>query len=192
MDYFGNTGEYSDNQKPIGNVIIDLKRLANLADPPISLAEAKTQLRVTFSDDDAEITALILKATRFVENYCNISIIYQRIQLVAQLCEEYVLPYGPIIGIESVQSSVSDTGSGPVNYETSTANWRADGDLYDPAGSYRQRIIYTAGDFCPDDLKDVILSVLTYLYENRGKGVSKEDLLSILVKAQHYQVKAWI
>lgn len=184
---------YTDNTcKPETNVIIDLKRVENIGAMPITLAEAKTQLRVDFTDDDTEITALIPKAIRFIENYCNISIIYQRLQLVAMLVDEYSLPYGPVVGIESVMQAVATQGSGPVGYETSTANWQTDGDLFNAASTYRQKIVYTAGGTLKEDLKQVCLEVITFLYENRGKDVKQDDMLPLLVKAQNYQVKLWI
>ncbi len=183
---------YDDTQKPLGNQIIKLTRVADIGAVPIYLDEAKTQLRVTYSDDDTEITALIKKAIRHVENYCNISIIYQRIELIGRLENEWSLPYGPVIGLESVSTSVSNPGSAPVAYESATTNWTIDGDLFDPMGCYRYKITYTAGNFLPDDLKDVCLQALTFLYENRGKDIKTEDLKNILNNASNYFVPLWI
>jgi hypothetical protein len=182
-----------DWPKPSGNLVIDVRRVANLGAEPVSLAEAKEKLRVTFSDDDNEITALITRARKFVENYCNISIVYQRIQAIVNYSSEWYLPFGPVIGIESVADSQSNCGSGPITYESSTRNWRSDGDLFDPGGCYRMRIVYTAGMVpCPEDLKDVVLQVIVFLYENRGREVSVEDLQTVLHNADSYKVMAWI
>lgn len=174
------------------NDIIDLKRVTVLGSYPVTEAEAKEKCRVTFTDDDSEFTKLIRRATRYVENFCNISITYQRVQLIAILNREWALPYGPVIGIESVQDSAGQTGSGPVSYQTATGNWTIDGDLYGPGGVYRQKIIYTAGMDCPDDLKDVILLVIGFLYENRGATEETAGLMEILSMASNYQVKLWI
>jgi hypothetical protein len=195
---------YTD--RPCGNLVIDIKRVAVIGEYPITLAEAKTQLRVDFSDDDPEITRLIPKAIRHVENHCNISISYQRIQLIGNLAYEQKLPYGPVVGIESVQSNTGATGSGPVSYQPSDGNWTSDGDLFGPAVGFftgaftgndpvrgvRYKIIYTAGNYCPDDLKDVCLQVLTFLYENRGKEVKVEDLQTVLKNADRYFAPSWI
>lgn len=183
---------FDDTEKPLGNQIIRVTRVENIGAIPISLDEAKTQLRVTYSDDDPEITVLIKKAIRHVENHCNISIIYQRIEMIGRLEAEQRLPYGPVIGIESVGSSSGPTGSAPVTYSSAESGWSVDGDLFDTVNCLRYRIVYTAGNYLPDDLKDVCLQVLTFLYENRGKDVKTEDLKSILNNASNYFVPLWI
>ncbi len=171
------------------NVIIDLKRVQNIGAIPITLAEAKTQLRVDFSDDDTEITALISKAIRYIEGYCNISIIYQRVQLIALFDECMKLPYGPVIGIESVSSPNGTPGSAPVAYETYSGEWGSEGDMLTADG--RLKVVYTAGNFLPDDLKDVVLELITFLYENRGKAPAQDEILPILRKAEYYKVCSW-
>lgn len=189
MFYFDNT------DRPLGNRIIDLKRLTDLGPEPVSLTEAKTKLRVDFTDDDTEITALITRARRYVENKLNISVVYQRIQLIACLECEWKLPYGPVVGLEAVSNSQGSSGSGPVTYEPVTSDWQIDGDLYNPAGAfYRQKIVYTAGyGICPDDLKDLILQVVVFLYENRGRGVDVNKLGEIILNnGSQYFVPIWI
>lgn len=183
---------FQDTSQPIQNRVLKLQRVATLGSAPISLAEAKTQLRVDFSDDDTEISALILKAIRHVENWCNISIIYQRILLIAEIATEMPLPYGPVIGIESVSDNQDFRGSGPVVYAASTDDWFTDGDNFAPGSTLRRRIQYTAGNFLPDDLKDVCLQVVAFLYENRGKTVDVGDLETILANAGNYRIQSWI
>jgi hypothetical protein len=188
MYYPGN-----DLDKPVGNLIIDLRRVTDLGSEPVTLAEAKTQLRVTFADDDTEITKLITKARRYVENYCNISIVYQRIQLTATICEAWQLPYGPVIGIESVLDSNSYSGSGPVTFTNSDIKWEWSGDTFYSPSNYTHRVQYTAGmGTVPEDLKDAILQVLTFLYENRGKTIDVTGLQEVLKNAQNYQRLLWI
>jgi hypothetical protein len=135
---------------------------------------------------------LILKAIRHVENYCNISIIYQRIQLTACFVTDWQLPYGPVIGIESVHGSSNDPGSGPLLFNETVDNWRLDGGLYGYGTAYRQRIVYTAGNFLPYDLKQVVLEVISFLYENRGADTSVGAMHEILKNANNYRVLLWI
>lgn len=54
-----------------------IKQTSSPAKDPVTLAEAKTFLRVTGSDEDALITSLITASTRKVENYINRFLITQ-------------------------------------------------------------------------------------------------------------------
>lgn len=182
---------FDDTAKPCGNSIIDLQRVADLGAVPITLAEAKEKLIVDHTDFDSEITALIKRAIRYVENYCNISIIYQRIQLIGYLESEWKLPYGPVIGLESVATSEGPSGSAPISYSPADA-WTMDGGLFWPSTRLRHKIVYTAGNYLPDDLKDACLQVLTFLFENRGKDYKVEGLKTVLKNADNYFVTLWI
>ena len=171
---------------------------------PVTLAEAKTHLRVTFTDDDVEIYRMITRARKYIENYCNISIVLQRIQVVANICGDWDLPLGPVVTVESVETRELYNGSGPLIYVPSDQEWAIDGgnflsndyprhistrDRFYPDN--RTRITYTAGDYCPDDLKAAILAQLAFMYEKRGDtGESKCD--EALELAAPYRVLRWI
>ena len=109
------------------NNIIDIKRSESSPTEPCTLAEAKAQAIVTYSDDDALITALITKARKMIENYCNISIVTQSVVMTADLYNEYELPYGPVSGITGVQTRSGNEGSGPASYTTAASGWSTDG-----------------------------------------------------------------
>jgi hypothetical protein len=174
------------------NLVIDHQRVADLGAEFITLTEAKTQLRVTFSDDDSEITDMITRARKAVETYCNISIVYQRILAIIDYRCEWKLPFGPVIGIESVQDSAGVCGSGPITYETADTNWRYDGSEFWPGSGNRYRVTYTSGNYCPDDLKKVILEVISFMYENRGADKNVSDLSEVLKLADSFKVMLWI
>lgn len=183
-----------------------------MATEPITLAEAKTHLRVTFTDDDVEIYRMISRARRYMENYCNISIVQQRIQVVANICGCWDLPYGPVIEVESVENRELYNGSGPLVYVPSEQEWSVDAGNFLSNGYPRQistrdrfypdnrtRITYTAGmESCPDDLKAAILAEIAYRYENRGDENRQyvSDIPGICPAAQAlaapYRVLRWI
>lgn len=190
------------------NLTIDLKRVAYLTTTyPVTLDDAKTQLHITYTEDDAELTSMIPRAIKQIEAYCNISIIYQRIQWIADLFSEWKLPYGPVIGIESVQNRDSNAGSGVGGFTTATGNWRIDGDTFSAVGigpfefdlttgscgPNRFKITYTAGmSEVPDDLKQAILKQVVWLFEHKGDegltGLSKE----VEEMINPYKVVIWL
>lgn len=52
------------------------------AEEPITLSEAKTHLRITTSDDDTYITNLITSSRQAIENYCEISMVTQTLEML--------------------------------------------------------------------------------------------------------------
>lgn len=120
------------------NNLIDIKRVESSPTEPCTLSQAKAQLIVTYTDDDTLITSLITKARKMIENYCNISIVAQSITMIADLYNEWELPYGPVTGITGVQTRTGNEGSGPGTYTTQTSGWSTDGTQFlsfRPAGA---------------------------------------------------------
>ena len=203
------------------NNIIDIRRTST-GNPllVVTLAEAKAQCIVTYTDDDTLITSLITKAIKHVENYCNISILAQTVILTADLYNEWELPYGPVTGIQSVKTRAANEGSGPQTYNTATSGWGYDGEEFltfipsefgqfdvnapytgNPTYPYpnRYRIQYTAGyTAVPDDLKQAVLLQIAWLYEHRGdEEASKYDwtpgvCAAALKFADAYKRQSWL
>ena len=199
------------------NRLINVQRSESSPTEPVTLAEAKAQCIVTYSDDDTLITSLITKARKSIENYCNISIVAQTVVMTADLYKEWELPYGPVTGIQSVQSRTSTQGSGPAVYSGLATGWGTDGtdfmtfipgganDFnpsipftgnfgYPPYGS-RYKIQYTTGytlgNPCPDDLKQAVLAQILFLYEKRGEqGDGICDQARVL--ADPYKRQLWL
>lgn len=175
-----------------------------MAIEPVSLSEVKTHLRVTFNDDDVELYKMISRCRKRIENYCNISIVAQRIQVVARICGEWQLPYGPVTAVETVENRDKNAGSGPTQYTASAAEWLLDGDTFNDNDypehistrdrfypDNRSRITYTAGmEFVPADLKLAILSEIAYRYENRGDETTA--LSSAAIELANPYRKLWL
>lgn len=100
-----------------------LKLMTPPAVEPVTLAEAKQQARIDVSDDDAFITALIVAARQWAEQYTGRAFIAQVWQLwlddapgggeelafgVSDLsrgeCGQILLPRAPLISVDSVQT----------------------------------------------------------------------------------------
>lgn len=195
------------------NNIIDIKRTESSPTEPCTLTEAKAQLVVTYSDDDTLITALITKARKMIENFCNISIVSQSVTMIADLYNEWELPFGPVTGITGVQTRTGTEGSGPATYATQTSGWSTDGveflsfrpsEIGDfnisvpytgndnrPVGN-RYKISYTTGySPVPDDLKQAVLVQIAWLYEHRGEERDDKICEAALVYAGPYYRKLW-
>lgn len=182
------------------NRIIDIRRTESNPSEPLTLTQVKAHLIITSTDDDTMLTELITQCRKSVEDYCAISIVVKTITLIADLCKEWELPYGPVTGIQGVLTRTGNEGSGPGTYETQTSGWTTDGDeflSFSPAagggfnpgspftghfqwgpyaspygfGINRYKIIYTAGyTTVPEPLKLAILNEIAFRYEHRGEG----------------------
>jgi len=75
---------------------------------PVSLAEAKAQLRETSTDNDTYITALIAAATDEAENYVWRRFVTQTWRLYCQFFGEIKIPYGSLQSVTSVKYYDSD------------------------------------------------------------------------------------
>ena len=108
------------------NNIIDIGKVETGSEP-VTLAQIKEQCIVTFDDDNTLLTRLGKLARTAVENYCNISIIGKTVTLIADLYNEWELPYGPVVAVTSVKSRSTNEGSGPLVYSTLETGWATDG-----------------------------------------------------------------
>lgn len=164
----------------------------------LSLADAKTYLRVDFSDDDDLITSLIYGAVGLVEQETNYRL-YQRNEVIYQTGKYYYVAFQyPINGAMVVNQDSSDTNvyTPRLNYERlrtiiGYANgfwyWNA---WYEFFTNYYYTIHadqcvtfiltldvgYTDATQIPVDLLTAIKQIITYTYENRD--MSKVDLPS--------------
>lgn len=180
------------------NRIIDIKRVESNPVEPVSLDEVKAHLVITSTDDDDLLTDLICYSRKAVEEYCAVSLVPKTITLVADLSKEWELPYGPVTGIQAVQTRTGGEGSGPGVYATKESGWTTDGSdflSFAPAeaggfnpgapftghfqwGPYaspygctvsRYKIIYTAGySTPPGPLVLAIMNEIAWRYELRG------------------------
>jgi uncharacterized phiE125 gp8 family phage protein len=140
------------------------------ASEPVTLAEAKSHLRVDLNDDDTLINALITAARQMAEEYT-------RRAFITQTWEATFLPLGvPYRGIRlsrpPVQQIVSITVDGqtldPTKYEL-LDDWIE----FDPKPLPQDKIVirYNAGygsaADVPSPIKQAILQIVGHLYENR-------------------------
>ncbi len=171
-----------------------LRRITDAATEPVTLSEAKAHLRVTASDEDALITALITAARTTCENEIRRSLITQTWELTLdQFPDAIELPYPPIIGITSVEyidaTSGTETTLSSASY---TLDAKSEPGWLVPAYGYNWpstrdeinavTVTYTAGygnaAAVPEAIKGWIKLMVGHLCENReavvvGASVAK-------------------
>jgi uncharacterized phiE125 gp8 family phage protein len=173
------------------------------ATEPVSLAEAKAQLRITHGDDDAYISTLIIAARRQVEARTGLALITQGWSLWLDCW-----PDAPVVSL----------GLAPVGAISDIIAYGEDGTpaVYDPSHYYldvvsrpgravlRQdrlpplpgrkvngiEIRFTAGfgsaSAVPQDLKQAILLCLAHWFEHRGEADGGSmPLAAIEILARH-------
>lgn len=150
------------------NLLLDTRIITNYTALPVSVATAKTYMKIAFATDDALIESLIKNATVWLENYTGKSYGVRQVELNIEMTarEFYDLP-GPVISVDSIMG---------YNY----------GNLC--PGDYQliggQLMVYTSDIYLidltygyttiPEDAKNDILSITAYTYQNRGIDFSNE------------------
>lgn len=158
---------------------------------PITLAEAKTYLRIGFDDDDALITEKITEAREWAENVAGISIVQRNVACTIHMgspCRSLELPYGPVIGEiagasnEDPEIVLQDKNimKGPFPRITGVCG------LWD--------VNYSAGyTEVPVGLKQVILAKIADLYENRGDtDTSNYGRVAAFRLKTYKRITAWV
>lgn len=184
---------------------------AQTAVEPLTLADAKKWLKVTFADDDSVITGLISSCRKAIEEFCTISIIEKDISLIADLnysnnrsCIEFEIPYGPVLftaDISEIIVSKSKGGNTSNNFELlvlDTDYW------FDGVSFYRfktnipgrYKFVYSAKyATVPPALLLALKVEIAYRYENRGDiDYDMNTILSAEAKrvAQPYKRMTWL
>jgi uncharacterized phiE125 gp8 family phage protein len=132
---------------------------------PITLAQAKAWLRVTHTDEDAIITALITAARQICEGYISKSFVERTVTaIVRNDLGNVKLPYGPVGNI----TYVYDVDGNEITGTEYTLTGVSDKRLGYPMSSY-VKVIYTAGySVLPQQFKTALKMQLSWMYTHRG------------------------
>ncbi len=144
---------------------------------PLTLAEAKLYLRIDGSAEDSLIADLIAVARELAEQYMRISLITQqwKISFDDYVPEELLLPYPPIVSIESIMIFARDGSSVVVEPDSYFIGSSQDTLVFDTIiYGHRIEIIYNTGygnaADIPSPIKYGMLAHMAFLYEQRGEA----------------------
>ena len=139
-----------------------------VATEPISLAEAKTYLKVDYSDEDTLITLLIKGVREQVEQFTGLAITARTIEYFdEEIPESIVLPFPDHSSITEVKFngtvSTAYTKTGLSQFIIYPESLFTSGT--DNSGVY---IKYVTSGTCPDGLKLEMYKIIDEKYRNRG------------------------
>jgi uncharacterized phiE125 gp8 family phage protein len=180
-----------------------LKLITAPASSPVSLAEAKAQLRVTTADDDAQISLFIKAATAAAERFCGRAFVEQvwdyTIDAFPAGGAAIELPLPPLIELIGLFTSDAagleaelDAGSYRVDAASEPARVMPAGGSWPSSGGARLRL--RAGyldqsspplEAVPFDVKASILIMVGTLYNNRESIVIGATAVQLPWTAEH-------
>lgn len=179
-----------------------LTLLTPATDFPVTLDEAKAQLRVTHSDEDTLIGNYIAAATRYVEQNLSASIAEQVWLLTLdEFADNIELPRGPVITVDAFEYVDADGLTQEVDEDSYTLDlvsrspWivRNSGYSYPTtmSGINMVTVTYTAGmEEVPEDIRHAILLLVGAWYQNResvSADTIKELPLAVDALLQNYR-----
>ena len=151
-----------------------------------TLDKVKTQLWISWTDEDILLTQLLTQADWFIKKYCNKVIEATDItEIVNGNWERIFTPKNyPIISLTSFQYNSWDIAT-PTrenfdnnSYWLNNDTWEIYSKQYIPKGINNIKVVYTAWyNPIPDDLQNACISLVGYYYNTRNsQGVARESL----------------
>ena len=147
---------------------------------PVSRTDIKDWLRVKYDTDDNLIDSLISSARGYIEKATGLALVNRTYEVMVQTISGQTstfvvdLPYGPLLNIVEVYFK-----NGINSYDLLTNN-----DSYEVIGG--KLWLYSSGVFkvkynsgyssIPDDLRNDIMTLVGWMYENRGKKMNADSV----------------
>lgn len=175
--------------------MFDVKVTTEVSSELMSVADAKTHLKITHTDDDTYLGELVASTRKELEEYTTRSIGSQvRVWTVdVGAYVETLIPYGPVNTLTTVAEKTDYN-----TYETLTqfTDFDTDGQAdmtFVPFWTSRYKLTYTAGyTTLPEGLKAAWLNEIAYRYEHRGDEQISGVCEATKVLANPYKVMAWV
>jgi hypothetical protein len=159
--------------------------IAGPGEEPVSLADAKAWCRIDASDEDALVAALIAAARLHVESVTGRALVTQswRLTIGCPVGRALVLP---VVPVSAVTAATADDAAIEVVLE-------GDCVLLPGSGYQDVSIDYTAGyggaGDVPADLKQAVLALVAYWFENRDLAAGEPPAGFERLIAGHMRVR---
>lgn len=157
--------------------------LADAVVEPVSRTDAKNWMRISYDDDNTMIDELITSSRKHLEKLTGLSLCNKKIKTNVELTGEVPavwmvdVPYGPLLCLDEIRYKTGinswEVLENNVEYE------KIGGKLwFYAAGCYE--ITYQAGyGDLPADLENDLLTLVAFMYENRGKKMNADPKASL-------------
>ena len=166
-------------------------KYSDIGDEPISVAEAKSYMRVAISDDDTFIGNVITQARELIEEITNRSLVVKTVQVFypdPDLTITLPFPEHDEITAVSLDGTdvLSDIYTTGLTQKIITIPSMSSSISADSSGLF---VTYTTTGEVPSGLKDVIYKVIQEMYDNRGNtsyDVKEDNTYDVLMLVQPY------
>ena len=153
-------------------MVDEIQLVSENGNNPITLENAKTFLEVNGNDDDELISDLIDSATRFMEDYCQVSLKAKSMKLVVSGMIQVDLPFYPV---DSSSITLTDESA------NSITNFDRLGDtkphiIYSGSDSHRYEIAYNTTAETSNVWKTACYNLVKSMYNNSTLEPVKEDV----------------
>lgn len=166
---------------------------------PVTVSEAKVQLRVQHSRDDTQISSLITAARRIYERETNRSLVDRTYRLdLYNFPRQIRLPYGPVSDVNSVTYVDDVAAPQTVSADDYITDFTSDVATITPhqgvcwpcirsqpgAVSVEYVAGYGAAADVPQEDKQALLLIVSDLYDNRGTEAPMSRALKSLLESR--------
>ena len=146
-------------------------KYSNIGDEPVTIAEAKSYLKVDFPDEDTLLTSLITGVREKIEEFTGLALVVKTIEYFNDVIyDEIELPYPEHDAVvefklnNEVSTAYSKTGLTQFIIKPNSTTINVNGST-DNQGVY---VKYTTTGSCPQGIKDEILRLIAEKYRKRG------------------------
>lgn len=155
-----------------------LKVTSDMVAEPVSLTDMKQWLRLetAITTDDSLVIKMISSARQSLEKYTGCGFGVKSYEMIKEIYDDFMLPYGPLININSVYKK---TGINTWELLSKNIDYEMIGDNIKVYGYGIYKVNYQAGfSTLPESLCSDIKTVVSYMYENRGMKINDEGTIA--------------